>query len=214
MCTYFVKGPPNMDSAILCGNTMSGNVANAQAAACRLANNVSCHHTVVILCSSGNTQSIPSMQVMMQQASTFMSLKNANSLASAKISLLVSLTNGSFGLAIVADQLMIVEGAWHMHHFHVDFDCTNLLISNWLQSLLYMRRVVQKAQNTCGHLWRLPLAQYHISLWGATNTLDNSNFEQWNVWWCEPHSSCIYHHLPSSASYHRVWFAAPHQAIS
>ena len=37
---------------------------------------------------------------------------NAESLALAKISLLVSLTNGSFGLAVINDQLMMVEGAF------------------------------------------------------------------------------------------------------
>ncbi|KAF8265263.1 hypothetical protein EI94DRAFT_1702623 [Lactarius quietus] len=68
------------------GNTPSGNAENAQAAAWRLANNV-----------------------MKQWSSAFTSLKNAKSLASAKISLLVSLTNGSFGLAVIADQLVIVE---------------------------------------------------------------------------------------------------------
>ena len=47
---------------------------------------------------------------MKQQASAFLSFKNAESLASAKISLLVSLTEGSFGLAVVNDQLMMVEG--------------------------------------------------------------------------------------------------------
>lgn len=47
---------------------------------------------------------------MKQRASAFAPLKNAESLASAKISLLVSLTNGSFGLAVVKDQLMMVEG--------------------------------------------------------------------------------------------------------
>ena len=51
-------------------------------------------------------------QVMKQQASVFTSLKNAESLASAKISLLVSLTNGSFGLAVTDDQLVMVEGAF------------------------------------------------------------------------------------------------------
>jgi hypothetical protein len=50
-------------------------------------------------------------QIVKQRASAFASLMNAESLASAKLSLLVSLTNGSFGLAIVNDQLMMVEGA-------------------------------------------------------------------------------------------------------
>lgn len=49
---------------------------------------------------------------MKQRASAFASLKNAESLASAKISLLVSLTNGSFGLAIFNDQFAIVEGTF------------------------------------------------------------------------------------------------------
>jgi hypothetical protein len=52
------------------------------------------------------------VQIVRQRASAFASLVNAESLASAKISLLVSLTNGSFGLAIVNDQLMIVEGVF------------------------------------------------------------------------------------------------------
>jgi hypothetical protein len=47
-----------------------------------------------------------------QRASAFSSLKNAESLASAKINLLVSLTNGSFGLAVINDQLMMVEGVF------------------------------------------------------------------------------------------------------
>ena len=52
---------------------------------------------------------------MKQRASAFASLKNAESLASAKIGLLVSLTNGSFGLAIFNDQFVIVEGAFLLH---------------------------------------------------------------------------------------------------
>jgi hypothetical protein len=51
-------------------------------------------------------------QIVKQRASAFASLKNAESLASAKISLLVSLTNGSFGLAVVDDQLVMVEGVF------------------------------------------------------------------------------------------------------
>jgi hypothetical protein len=50
------------------------------------------------------------MKIVKQQASAFSSLKNAESLASAKISLLVSLTKGSFGLAIVNDQLIVTVG--------------------------------------------------------------------------------------------------------
>jgi hypothetical protein len=50
------------------------------------------------------------MQIVKQRANVFTSLKNADSLASAKINLLVSLTNGSFGLAVINDQLVIVEG--------------------------------------------------------------------------------------------------------
>lgn len=49
---------------------------------------------------------------MKQRASAFASLKNAESLASAKLSLLVSLTNGSFGIAVVNDQLVMVEGVF------------------------------------------------------------------------------------------------------
>jgi hypothetical protein len=52
------------------------------------------------------------MQIVRQRASAFASLVNAESLSSAKISLLVSLTNSSFGLAVVNDQLMMVEGAF------------------------------------------------------------------------------------------------------
>ena len=51
---------------------------------------------------------------MKQRASAFSLFKNAESLASGKISLLVSLTKGSFGLAIVNDQLMMVEGVYHI----------------------------------------------------------------------------------------------------
>ena len=54
------------------------------------------------------------MQIVKQQASAFSSFKNAESLASAKISLLVSLTKGSFGLAVVNDQLMIVESVFYI----------------------------------------------------------------------------------------------------
>ena len=54
------------------------------------------------------------MQIVKQRASAFSSFKNAESLASAKISLLVSLTKGSFGLAVVNDQLMIVEGVFYI----------------------------------------------------------------------------------------------------
>ncbi|KAN0132137.1 hypothetical protein V8E53_010056 [Lactarius tabidus] len=68
------------------GQTTSGNVANAQVTARKSAQNI-----------------------VKQRASAFASLMNASSLASAKLSLLVSLTNGSFGLAIVNDQLMMVE---------------------------------------------------------------------------------------------------------
>ena len=49
---------------------------------------------------------------MRQRTSAFALLKNAESLASAKISLLVSLTNGSFSLAVVNDQLVMAEGAF------------------------------------------------------------------------------------------------------
>ncbi|KAH9015618.1 hypothetical protein EDB84DRAFT_1443385 [Lactarius hengduanensis] len=67
-------------------STASGNVANAQAAAQRSANNI-----------------------VKQRGSAFASLKNANSLESAKIGLLVSLTNRCLGLAVVDDDLMLVE---------------------------------------------------------------------------------------------------------
>ncbi|KAH9009751.1 microtubule associated protein-domain-containing protein [Lactarius deliciosus] len=67
-------------------STASGNVANAQAAARRSANNI-----------------------VKQRGSAFASLKNANSLESAKIGLLVSLTNRCFGLAVVDDNLVLVE---------------------------------------------------------------------------------------------------------
>jgi len=46
--------------------------------------------------------------------SAFKTLKDAESLASAKIGLLVPLTNGCFGLALVDDHLMIVEGVFHI----------------------------------------------------------------------------------------------------
>ncbi|KAN0139135.1 hypothetical protein V8E53_003024 [Lactarius tabidus] len=68
------------------GCTTSGNVTNAQATARRSA-----------------------QSVVKQRTSAFASLKNAESLASAKISLLVSLTNGSFGLAVINDQVIMVE---------------------------------------------------------------------------------------------------------
>ncbi|KAN0130677.1 hypothetical protein V8E53_011570 [Lactarius tabidus] len=68
------------------GHTTSGNVANAQTAARKSAQNI-----------------------VKQRASAFASLNNAESLASAKISLLVSLTNSSFGIAVVNDQLMMVK---------------------------------------------------------------------------------------------------------
>ncbi|KAH9015478.1 hypothetical protein EDB84DRAFT_1679909 [Lactarius hengduanensis] len=65
---------------------VSGNVANAQAAARKSANNV-----------------------LKQRSSAFASLKNSESLASAKVNLLCSLTNGCFGLAVVDDHLVMVE---------------------------------------------------------------------------------------------------------
>ncbi|KAN0127724.1 hypothetical protein V8E53_014444 [Lactarius tabidus] len=68
------------------GCTTSGNVANAQAAARKSA-----------------------QSIVKQRASAFASLNNAESLASAKINVLVSLTNGSFGIAVINDQLMMVE---------------------------------------------------------------------------------------------------------
>ena len=49
---------------------------------------------------------------MNQQASAFTLLKNMESLASAKIGLLISLTNESFGLAIFNDQFVIAEGVF------------------------------------------------------------------------------------------------------
>ena len=52
------------------------------------------------------------MQTVKQQASAFALLKNAESLASAKSSLLVSLMNRSFGIAIINDQLVMVEGVF------------------------------------------------------------------------------------------------------
>ena len=50
-------------------------------------------------------------QTVKQWASAFALLKNAESLATAKIGILVSLTNGSFGFALANDQVAIVEGA-------------------------------------------------------------------------------------------------------
>ncbi|KAH9016983.1 hypothetical protein EDB85DRAFT_2155512 [Lactarius pseudohatsudake] len=64
----------------------SGNTANAQAAARRSANSI-----------------------VKLRANAFASLKNAESLTSAKIGILVSLTNGCFGLAVVNDNLALVE---------------------------------------------------------------------------------------------------------
>ncbi|KAH8977094.1 hypothetical protein EDB92DRAFT_2002633 [Lactarius akahatsu] len=64
----------------------SGNTANAQAAARRSANSI-----------------------VKLRANAFASLKNAESLASAKIGILLSLTNGCFGLAVVNDNLVLVE---------------------------------------------------------------------------------------------------------
>ncbi|KAI9443778.1 hypothetical protein H4582DRAFT_2053569 [Lactarius indigo] len=64
----------------------SGNTANAQAAARRSANGI-----------------------VKLRANAFAPLKNTESLASAKIGLLVSLTNGCFGLAVVDDNLVLVE---------------------------------------------------------------------------------------------------------
>ena len=47
---------------------------------------------------------------MKLRANAFASLKSADFLASAKISLLVSLTNGCFGLAVANNSLVLVEG--------------------------------------------------------------------------------------------------------
>ena len=88
-------------------HSTAGNVVNAQAVARKSAQMVS--NLVLFVCSRNNKPA-PRMQIVKRRAGAFSSLKNTESLASAKISLLVSLTNGSFGLAIVNDQLMMVEG--------------------------------------------------------------------------------------------------------
>jgi hypothetical protein len=54
-----------------------------------------------------------------QRASAFAHLKNAETFASAKVGILSPITDKSFGFAVVDDQLIMVEGAFHIYYHNV-----------------------------------------------------------------------------------------------
>lgn len=91
--------------------TATGNTANAQATARKAAQAVGLSLASVILCSFTG---IPTSQIIKQRAAAFAHLKTADTLASAKVNLLVPITNKSFGFAVIDDQLTMVEGAFEV----------------------------------------------------------------------------------------------------
>ena len=95
--------------------TATGNTANAQATARKAAQAVGLSFASVILCSFIGI--IPTSQIIKQRAAAFAHLKTADTLASAKVSLLVPITNKSFGFAVIDDQLTMVEGAFEVSTF-------------------------------------------------------------------------------------------------
>jgi len=106
------------------------------------------------------------------QGSAFKTLKDAESLASAKIGLLVPLTNGCFGLALVDDRLMIIEGEFYIIHSDSPLILCSVIT-------MYKKR----EQGTHGHHQQHPLVPCLTLQFDATSTSihGNVNSKQWNV---------------------------------
>jgi hypothetical protein len=95
----------------------TGNKANAQATARKAAQSVRflyCNDAFAPI----NNDPLYS-QVMSERHSAFALLKNADSLASAKISTICPITNKSFGFAVLDDSLIMVEGTFKVIYFRM-----------------------------------------------------------------------------------------------
>ena len=56
------------------------------------------------------------LQIVRQRVSAFAHLKNAETFASARVGVLSPITDGSFGFAVIDDQLVMVKGAFDIYY--------------------------------------------------------------------------------------------------
>ena len=125
---------------------------------------------------------------MKQRASAFSSFKNAESLASAKINLLVSLTKGSFGLAVVNDQLMMVEGV-----FYIVLNIRQLMTSSVLT--MYEKSGAKGAK----HSWTSSTTSIGAMSYLAVRCYQHTRQRQFRALECVVTRTTQFTHLPSLA---------------
>ena len=128
------------------------------------------------------------MQIVKQRASAFSSFKNAESLASAKINLLVSLTKGSFGLAVVNDQLMMVEGV-----FYIVLNIRQLMTSSVLT--MYEKSGAKGAK----HSWTSSTTSIGAMSYLAVRCYQHTRQRQFRALECVVTRTTQFTHLPSLA---------------
>ena len=119
-------------------------------------------------------------------------LKNAESFASAKVSPLIPITNKAFRFAAIDNQIILVEGMYYCNIFSWHYFNTNYNPSQCLQCI---KRALARGQGMPGHPLLHPLVPSHTLECSAISTLDNVNFDLWNVWSHGPRVSAIF--LPS-----------------
>jgi hypothetical protein len=129
-----------------------------------------------------------------QQASAFSSLKNTESLASAKINLLVSLTNGSFGIAVVNDQLMVVEGVFS------HFPCSIILqLTQELTTSLVLTMYEKSAAKGAKHSWTSSTTSIGAISYLPVQCYQHTQQRQFRALECAVTQTTQFTHLPSLA---------------
>lgn len=121
--------------------TVTGNTANAQLAARKTAKDVS----VPLLQQRFQLVNlIPYSQVEKKRAAAFKELKDADSLTSAKISPLNRINDGSFGFAVLDDQIILVHGVFYSSYlqflllFYVDISSYIVREGGWQGGKTFM----------------------------------------------------------------------------